>query len=71
MGNDSTYQFEVEKIDKEHKITFLSKSDGLLLNNKGMHVRGIHENIPFLFQKDIELIELANSWAFNLWAYLS
>jgi len=60
-ANDSTYEFEVIKVNQElESITFLSKSEGLLLNNKGMHVRGIHKDIPFLFDKDIKLIELAN-----------
>ena len=41
-------------------IELKSESDGILQNNKGMHVRGIHSNIPFLFDKDKDLIELAN-----------
>ena len=28
-------------------------------------MRGIHENIPFLFEKDRELIRLANKWALS------
>ena len=60
-ANDSTYEFEVIKVNQNvETITFLSKSDGFLLNNKGMHVRGIHRDIPFLFDKDIKLIEIAN-----------
>lgn len=62
-ANDSIFEFSVEKIDKNNKvITFLSKSTGDLNDNKGMHVRGIHKNIPFLFEKDIELINLANKY---------
>ena len=41
---------------------FLSKSDGVLINNKGVHVRGIHKDIPFLFEKDRQLIDLANRY---------
>jgi pyruvate kinase len=60
-ANDSIFRFTVEKIDENKNIIYLmSESDGLLKNNKGMHVRGIHKDIPFLFKKDIELIELAN-----------
>ena len=60
-ANDSIYEFTVESINIDRQvISFLSKSTGDLQNNKGMHVRGIHENIPFLFEKDIGLIELAN-----------
>jgi pyruvate kinase len=58
-ANDSTYQLVVEEAN-EREITFLSRSEGLLQNNKGLHVRGIHHDFPFLFEKDRQLIELAN-----------
>lgn len=62
-ANDSVFEFIVQKIDLEtSSIVFLSKSTGKLHNNKGMHVRGIHKNIPFLFDKDKELIKLANKY---------
>ncbi len=61
-ANDSVFEFEVISADDE-KIVFLSKSDGVLINNKGVHIRGIHDKIPFLFDKDKQLIELANKWA--------
>lgn len=62
-ANDSIFKFSVKEIDlKNRKINFLSHSTGRLLNNKGMHVRGIHETIPFLFQKDKKLIQLANKY---------
>lgn len=60
-ANDSVFEFEVVSADNE-KIVFLSKSDGVLINNKGIHIRGIHNNIPFLFEKDRQLIELANQY---------
>ncbi len=60
-ANDSVFEFEVVSADPE-KIVFLSKSDGVLINNKGVHVRGIHKNIPFLFEKDRQLIALANQY---------
>lgn len=60
-ANDSVFEFEVVSADSE-KIVFLSKSDGVLINNKGVHVRGIHKEIPFLFEKDRQLIALANQY---------
>ncbi|MEA3314528.1 MAG: pyruvate kinase [Campylobacterota bacterium] len=65
-ANDSIFKFTVKDINiEEEKIILLSHSTGKLLNNKGMHVRGIHENIPFLFQKDKDLIELANKYTLS------
>lgn len=61
-ANDSIFEFEVVSAN-EKEIRFLSKSDGVLIDNKGVHVRGIHEQIPYLFDKDRKLIELANKWA--------
>ncbi|MBD5538112.1 MAG: hypothetical protein HDQ99_21215 [Lachnospiraceae bacterium] len=60
-ANDSVFEFEVLHIDDE-KITFLSKSDGVLINGKGVHVRGMHKDIPFLFEKDKQLIQVANKY---------
>lgn len=61
-ANDSIFEFEVVSADCR-RIVFLSKSEGVLLNHKGVHVRGIHDKIPFLFDKDQKLIELANTYA--------
>jgi len=61
LANDSIFKFEVLDIDYENKkIVFLSHSDGKLLNNKGSHVKGVNAELPFLFEKDKELIKLAN-----------
>lgn len=60
-ANDSVFEFEVVSADSE-KIVFFSKSDGVLINGKGVHVRGIHKDIPFLFEKDRRLIDLANQY---------
>lgn len=60
-ANDSVFEFEVLDTDGDG-ITFLSKSDGVLINGKGVHVRGIHKNIPFLFEKDKQLIQVANKY---------
>jgi len=65
-ANDSIFKFKVKNIDLENKkINFISYSTGKLLNNKGMHVRGVHKNIPFLFDKDKLLIELANKYTLD------
>jgi pyruvate kinase len=61
-ANDSTFQFVVEKANPE-KIRFRSMSNGVLTDNKGVHVRNIHDKLPFFFEKDIELIELVNEFA--------
>ena len=60
-ANDSVFEFQVVSADSK-QIVFLSKSDGVLINGKGVHVRGIHQDIPFLFEKDRQLIELANQY---------
>ena len=60
-ANDSVFEFEVVSADSE-RIVFLSKSDWVLINGKGVHVRGIHKDIPFLFEKDRRLIDLANQY---------
>lgn len=61
FANDSVYHFTVTEI-QDKIIKFKSYSNGKLLTNKGLHVRGIHESIPFLFEKDYQLIEIANDF---------
>ena len=58
LADDSTLRFTIDEVT-EARIVFVSHSDGQLRNNKGLHVRGIHEKLPFLLQKDKELICLA------------
>jgi pyruvate kinase len=58
LANDSLFTLEVLKVEGT-TLQLLSHSDGLLLSNKGLHVRGIHQSIPFLFEKDSRLIEEA------------
>ncbi len=57
-ANDSTLKFEVLSVNST-EVQLLSHSCGDLKTNKGLHVRGIHKNIPFFFEKDLELIQLA------------
>ena len=61
MADDSTLQFTVETVT-EGTVTFNSHSDGYLRPNKGLHIRGIYSNLPFLFPKDRDLISLANNY---------
>jgi len=58
LANDSIFSFEVvEAIDNSIKL--LSHSDGLLFSNKGLNLKGIYKDLPFLFDKDRRLIEMA------------
>jgi pyruvate kinase len=58
-ANDSTFEMTISRVTND-SILFRSHSTGVLTNGKGMHVRGINEKLPFLFEKDQELINLAN-----------
>jgi pyruvate kinase len=59
FANDSTLKFEVNDINDSH-INFISHSNGVLENNKGFTVQGVSSQLPHLFEKDLQLIELAN-----------
>ncbi len=58
-ANDSIFLFVIKEVHKDH-ILLLSKSDGILTNGKGIHIRGVTEKLPFLFKKDLEIIDLVN-----------
>lgn len=58
LANDSIYSFIVKKVTPQ-AITLESESEGQLISNKGLHIKGINERLPFLFQKDMELIDAA------------
>lgn len=64
FANDSVFRFEVVK-NTGDEIEFLSHSDGILTNGKGMHIRGINKKLPFLFKRDLELIDLAHEFRLN------
>lgn len=64
LADDSTLYFTVESAT-EHGIKFTSHSEGQLRINKGLHVRGAHQNIPFLLQKDRELIKISQKFQIN------
>lgn len=63
-ASDSELKLEVKEINNS-SIEIISHSDGLLLNNKGLHIPGIHENIPFIFDRDKELIHIATRHRVN------
>ncbi len=58
-SNDSEFQFIVKETS-QNEITFTSKSRGVIKQNKGLHVRGINEKLPFLFERDKKIIEFIN-----------
>ena len=59
IANESIFKFTIQELS-ENRIVLISNYSGQLLNNKGLHVGGIHKDIPFLFEKDKDLIKLAN-----------
>tara|TARA_B100000315_G_C14516955_1_gene559630 strand:+ start:414 stop:1379 length:966 start_codon:yes stop_codon:yes gene_type:complete len=59
LAEDSTLRFTVDTAN-EDETTFISQSKGFLKNNKGLHVKGINNNLPFFFPRDHELIKIAN-----------
>ena len=58
-ANDSVFKFTVDEI-KDGDIRFRSDSEGLLISGKGLHVRGVSSGLPFLFERDLRLLDLAN-----------
>lgn len=58
LAGDSTIRLEVKDV-KKGTVRILSHSDGLLHNNKGLHIHGICRRLPFLFDKDLELLKIA------------
>jgi len=60
LASDSTLTLEVLS-SENGSVEFLAHSDGVLEKNKGIHIRGINEDMPFLFERDRNLIEVACS----------
>jgi len=58
-ADDSTLHFTVSAV-RDSQIQLDSHSNGFLRDNKGLHIRGIHGDLPFLFDKDRSIIEVAN-----------
>lgn len=59
LADDSTLNFVITAFDNKG-VTFKSHSVGTLLKGKGLHVKGISDSLPFLFEKDKDLIDIAN-----------
>lgn len=59
-ANDGLNRFEVIDVNSS-QIKVKALEEGNLKNNKGFHANGISSSLPFLFEKDIQLIELAKS----------
>ncbi|VAX18029.1 hypothetical protein MNBD_NITROSPINAE02-66, partial [hydrothermal vent metagenome] len=55
LANDSNYRLEVTAVNGD-SVKILSHCDGLLHNNKGLHIKGLPEKLPFFFEHDIGLI---------------
>ncbi|MFH1617191.1 MAG: pyruvate kinase [Candidatus Margulisiibacteriota bacterium] len=58
LANDSIFLLEVVETGGK-RVRLRSHSDGVLLPGKGLHAQRVYAQLPFLFDKDRELIELA------------
>ena len=58
LADDSNLTLETLGM-RGNTLRLLSHSSGLLRNNKGLHARGVHQTIPFLFKRDQELMAVA------------
>lgn len=58
LANDSLFKFRVESVNPE-KATLFSFTDGELKSNKGVHLIGKEIDLPFLFDRDQQLIDSA------------
>lgn len=64
--NDSLNSMTVQRVDsKKGVVTLQAQEDGQLSNNKGIHIRGKKLELPFLFEKDVEIIKLVNEFGLN------
>ncbi len=57
LTHDSSYTLEIKEISEEG-ITFVPQQSGTLLPNKGIHINGANETLPFLFEKDKQLMKV-------------
>lgn len=62
FANDCIFNFTIDEVTDSF-IKFISNSNGELHNNKGIFVQGVNEKLPFLFQKDFDLIDLINAYS--------
>ncbi|MDG2308738.1 MAG: pyruvate kinase [Candidatus Binatia bacterium] len=67
LANDGLFRFEVaEKLPD--RVTFISHSEGVLENNKGLHVINGTANVPALLEQDHAIIDLAKKTDVDLLA---
>jgi pyruvate kinase len=64
VANDSLFHFRVEKVFDDRAV-FHSDTSGLLTSNKGVHLVGKEINLPFLFERDRQLIRQAVKYDFD------
>jgi len=60
LANDSQYSFKVLKTSIS-TISVMPHHDGELISNKGVNVAGITKDLPFMFDKDWELLKAADN----------
>lgn len=56
--NDGLNHFSIKEIETDF-IRVVAKNDGFIYNNKGFYANGVSRGLPFLFEKDFQIIELA------------
>ena len=56
--SDGTVKMRVVSV-KKNSVCFSPLVSGVLLNGKGMNIPNIHHGLPFIFERDIELISVA------------
>lgn len=59
LANDSMYQFKIIEIIDNKEIKMVPNLSGKLSRGKGIHLKGKHSNIPFLFKKDYDLLDIS------------
>ena len=58
LADDNTIIFEITDI-QDNDIVCKCLNDGILKPNKGIHYTGGYHNLPFVFEKDMHLLDLA------------
>lgn len=58
-ANDATCRLEFRKL-RGKTMLLKPQCDGKLLSNKGIHLKGCTAKLPFLFTRDLELLDVAD-----------
>lgn len=56
LANDSTVKLKTVEVD-DVSFRLVSHSDGIIHNNKSLHIKNISASLPFLFKRDMDLIK--------------